>query len=168
ALPLAVLVAQTPIVTSSAVVFASTTRDVIGSARAVAQETFHVETSAAISADLAQFGDVVFVPTIDSNMVAVEGLKGRILWRFTADAGITERPSVIGNDIFVVSLQGQFYRVDREVGETAWRDSRGGERFVPATKSFVAANDRYVYTIDTAGELTVVDRARGTVLQRLN
>jgi len=60
------------------------------------------------------------------------------------------------------------YRVNRDDGDVAWRDARGGERFVRGTKSFVAANDRYVYTIDAAGQLVVIDRARGTALQALD
>ena len=166
-LTMGVRVSQAPVVTSSTVVFASTTRDVVASSRYIAQEVYHIETSGTISAGLAQFGDTVFASALDASLVAVEGVRGRILWRFSADSGITEKPAVIGNDIFVVSLQGQLYRVDREAGESAWRDARG-DRFVPDVRSFVAANDRYVYTVDSTGQLVVIDRARGITLQKLN
>jgi outer membrane protein assembly factor BamB len=167
-LTMGVRVTQVPLVTSTGVVFASTTRDVLASLRGVAQETFHLEASSTISADLAQYGDTVFVPTIDASLVAVDGARGRVLWRFTPDSGVTQKPAVIGNDVFAVTLEGQLYRVDRETGESDWRDVRGGDRFVPEIRSFAAANDRYVYTVDATGLLTVIDRSRGIPLQKLN
>jgi outer membrane protein assembly factor BamB len=167
-LTMGVRVNQTPLLAGSGIVFASTANDVLASSRYLAKESFHLETSGTISAGLAQYGDTVYVPLTDASLLAVEANLGRTLWRFTADSGIMTKPAVIGNDIFVVSLMGQLYRVDRETGVSDWRDSLGNDRFVAGIRSFVAANDRHVYAIDSTGQLAVIDRARGELLRRLN
>ena len=67
-----------------------------------------------------------------------------------------------------VGLVGQLYRLGREDGESPWKDAIGRDRFVTEFTRFVAANDRFIYGIDKAGQLVVVSRDRGNRLHTLD
>jgi outer membrane protein assembly factor BamB len=160
-------VSQAPVVTSTLAIVASTERTVLGTPKLVAQRMYSADASGNISAQVGQFGDMLFVPTFDSNFYAVDGAHGRILWRFTTDSPVISKPMVIGNEVFLTTVDGQLYRLSREDGDSAWKDARGFDRFVPEVKSFVSANDQFVYVIDYRGRLEAIDRRRGTRLQNL-
>ena len=166
-LSLSFRVAQSPVVTSARIVAASTERMILGSPKLVPQRAFAVETTGNISAPLAQVGDTIFVPTFDANFYAVDALHGRVLWRFTTDSPVTSKAMAIGNELFLTTIDGSMYRLLQGDGESLWKDARGLDKVASDVKSFVAANDRFVYVIDNRGRLTAIDRKRGTQLQSL-
>lgn len=154
-----------PRVTSGGVVVVSSSRSVISSPKLVAQQFYRFETANNISGPPAQFGDTLFVSTIDSSLYALDGIRGRMLWRYTAEGPLAQKAAVIGDDVFLTTIQGRLYRLDRTSGESRWKDRRGAlDRNVPDIARFLAANDRYIYATNQVGNLVVLDRRRGLPL----
>lgn len=160
-----VRLSHAPRVTSGGIVVTSTERAVIASPKLVAQEFYRFNTANNITGPAGQFGDTLFVPTIDSSLYALDGLRGRVSWRYTAEGPLAQRAAVVGDDVFFTTVQGQLYRLDRVTGESQWKDRRGAlDRFVPEVARFVSANDRFIYAQSRTGELLVLDRKRGLVM----
>lgn len=154
-----------PVVTSGGVVVTSTERAVIASPKLVAQEFYRFDTANNITGPAAQFGDTLFIATIDSSLYALDGIRGRVLWRYTAEGPLAQKAVVIGEDIFLTTVQGQLSRLDRTSGDSRWKDRRGAiDRSVADVGRFLAANDRFVYVTNQAGDLVVLDRRRGLPL----
>jgi hypothetical protein len=62
--------------------------------------------------------------------------------------------------VYVSAERAGLYRLDRETGDTIWRNS-DAERFV-------GVNNKYVYAADPSGRLLIMDLARGNVLSSLD
>jgi hypothetical protein len=64
----------------------------------------------------------------------------------------------VANDdsVFLAPERAGLYRLNRENGETIWRNTNADR--------FLAANPKFVYATDRTGRLLVLDRARGVQL----
>jgi outer membrane protein assembly factor BamB len=167
-LTLSMRVTEPVAITNGPVIIPGTGRELVASPRLKAQEFYKFVASGNITAPLGQFGDTVYVGTLDANFYALDGFRGRPLWRYTTDSPIEQKPMVCGADIYLTTISGQLYRLGREDGESPWKDPTGRDRFATEFTRFVAANDRFVYGIDKAGQLVVVSRDRGNRLHRLD
>jgi hypothetical protein len=91
-----------------------------------------------------------------------------LLWRYTADTALDRQPAVVGDDIFITTAQSQLYRINRQTGESGWRDPQKFlDRHVNDVRHFLAANDRFVYGQSTKNEIVILDRQRGVEIGRL-
>src|SRR5579864_888903 len=161
-------VVQPILVTSGPVIAAGTDRNITAFKRLNAIIVYEFHTSAYVIAPLGQYGDTAFIPTLDGSLYALDGLAGKLLWRFTADTALDRQPSVVGDDIFITTAQSQLYRINRKTGESGWRDPQKFlDRHVNDIQHFLAANDRFVYGLSTKYEIVILDRQRGIEVARL-
>jgi outer membrane protein assembly factor BamB len=123
-------------------------------------EKYRFQANAPLSATLAQYGAVAYVPSRDFSVFALDIPNGRILWRFTADRNIVRKPAVTDEDLYVASEGAGIFRVDRETGRGIWRNTEA--------ERFLALNKTCVYALDRWGRLLVLDRARGSLLSALD
>ncbi|MFL5340126.1 MAG: PQQ-binding-like beta-propeller repeat protein [Gemmataceae bacterium] len=151
------------------VLVAGTGPELIASHYQKAMETFAFTASGNISAPLGRYGDTVYVPTADANLYAIdfEGDRARTLWTYSTDSGVNDKPVVAGPDLYLTTVQGQLYRLSRDDGVSAWKDALGNDRFTPEVQRFLAANTRFIYATDVAGNLVVISRERGNRLSQL-
>jgi len=161
-------VTQPAIVSSGPVLVAGTGRQLIATHKLRSEQLYAFVASGNISAPLAQFGDTVYVSTMDANFYALDAIRGLSQWSYSTESPVADKPMVLGSDIYLTTIDGQLYRIGREDGISAWKDARGFDRFAADAHRFVAANSRYIYTIDSAGQLSAVGRDRGNRLQRLD
>jgi outer membrane protein assembly factor BamB len=165
ALTTGVRLPHAPRVTSGGVVVTSSARTIIASPKLAAQEFYRFETGNNITGPASQFGDSLFVSTIDSSLYALDGLRGRVLWRFTGNGPAAQPAIIIGDEVFLTTIQHELHRLDRASGESMWRDKRGVlDRSAPEVDRVVAVNDKVIFAKNTMGDLVALDRRRGLPL----
>jgi outer membrane protein assembly factor BamB len=99
---------------------------------------------------------VLYMGCEDHSVYALLVESRRLLWRFQAGAAILRKPVVTDRDVFVAATRIGLYRVDRDTGEAIWLNKRAAR--------FLATNEKFVYALDRAGKLLVLDHARGRIL----
>jgi outer membrane protein assembly factor BamB len=111
----------------------------------------------------AQFGDMVYVGSEDTNLYALSTDRGRLVWRYSAGQPVAHHPVALDQDVYVSALGAGLARLDRATGVPLWRVPRGQrvlETNVDADR-FLAANSKFVYAADRSGRLLVLDRRLG-------
>lgn len=61
--------------------------------------------------------DVVYLPSHDHHVYALEATTGRELWRFGADGTFLDTPSVAGNLVYAANMDGNIYIIDARTGQ---------------------------------------------------
>jgi outer membrane protein assembly factor BamB len=115
---------------------------------------FRISLGSVLSARLGQYRDTAYVPCEDATVHALDIASGRVLWQFLGSAPAQYKPAVNDEDVYVTPERGGLYRIDRNTGESYWRN--------PSADRFLAANKKFVYVTDRSGRLLVLDRSRGT------
>lgn len=117
---------------------------------------YQFQATAPLSAPLGQHEDKAYVGSEDFSVAALDIFAGRIVWRFLGAGPIQRKPEVNDTSVYVAPARTGLYRLDRESGQTLWRN--------PRAERFLAANRKFVYATDLSGRLLVLDRARGSQL----
>ncbi|MGL4551249.1 MAG: PQQ-binding-like beta-propeller repeat protein, partial [Gemmataceae bacterium] len=131
--------------------------------------SFRFEAGGKVSVPPGGYGSMALIGADSSNLYALDIDSGRLAWRFTAGTGITRRPIGLENDVYVTSDREGLARVNRATGEPLWRIPVGGGLYGANNEAdqFLAASGRFVYALDPAGRLVVLDRRRGVTLARM-
>jgi outer membrane protein assembly factor BamB len=126
----------------------------------IAPLTLYDIAAAPLSAPLAQHETVAYGATTDQRVLAIDIPSGNILWTANTAGMITHRPLVTDEDLYVGTEGVGIYRYNRRTGEEIWHFPNG---------AYVLAHNRLLtYALDRNGFLAVLDRARGTLLTRLD
>lgn len=119
-----------------------------------------------ITARPGRYGDIVYVPSSDSNVYAIDANTGHIMWRHTAGSPIVRTPFATAEDVYVTSDRGGLSRLDRLTGKAQWRfpacDTEINSQ--PFIDQVLAVNPKFVYANDKSGRLVILDRIRGNFL----
>jgi outer membrane protein assembly factor BamB len=116
------------------------------------------QTEGPIPVPVAHNKSVLYVPSQDYFLYAVDTAKGRLLWRFAAQSQINHKPEATDRDVFVSPSKGGMFRVDRKSGDAVWKNSDAFQ--------FLSTNERFVYALDRQGKMLVIDYERGKELAR--
>ncbi len=117
---------------------------------------YRFQATAPLSAPLGQHNNTAYVGSEDYTVSAMDIFGGRILWRFLGAGPIRQKPEVTDDSVYITPERSGLYRLDRETGQTIWRN--------PIAQRFLSANTKFVYATDGGGRLLVLDRGRGTLL----
>jgi outer membrane protein assembly factor BamB len=147
---------QPPLVYGQTILMADTAGRVIGLAKEARFELSNFPTDGPVSVPLGQHTDSAYVASHDGNVYALRIETGRLLWRFTSGTGLTYKPWVTDEDVYVVPEGAGLFRLDRKTGDAVWQQKRA--------ERFLAANPKFVYAADSSGRLLILDRARGKQL----
>jgi outer membrane protein assembly factor BamB len=104
--------------------------------------------------------DFVYCAAVDGFVYCVNELSGDILWRFSTGEPITHMPICVGDDLYVVTVDGSFFKLNSETGEEYWY-RKGIEKFISASKD-------HVYCVDKLGRLVKLRAATGSRTATLN
>jgi outer membrane protein assembly factor BamB len=124
--------------------------------RGKVEERYRYRLFGAVAVPMVAYQGILYMGCEDHRVYALEAESRRLLWRFRADAVILRRPIVTDRDVFISATKIGLYRVDRESGEEVWLNKRAVR--------FLATNEKFVYVLDGAGKLLVLDYARGSTL----
>jgi len=122
-----------------------------------------VDLGSAIAGTPVVWENTVYVPLTrnENNLVAYDLLRGGVAWR--AQTGdIETSPLLVGNKIFVTSMQGELIRLHRIDGTIDWR-YHIPSRF-KSIRSSPAADDGAVFFGADDGALYAVEASSGTLL----
>jgi len=100
--------------------------------------------------------DQLFAVTETGYLYSFKASTGEILWRFSTGDTTTLAPIVVGNCVYVVTKYQGTFCVDAPTGRENW--------WARDVHQFVAATDRRVYGVTTAGRIAVLDRRTGGVV----
>ena len=120
------------------------------------EPVYEFETDGAISASVGQYADTAYVPTASAQLFAVNMVTGRVEWRYTGGGILNHAPVVTDAQVFVSGYLSGVSAVDRKDGSPQWTHEK--------SERVLAANPKFVYTLDRLGNLYVLDRVRGTEL----
>jgi outer membrane protein assembly factor BamB len=151
---------QKPLLTDKLLFAASIGREVVATAKDQRRVHFEFICDAPVSARIGQYGGIVYVPTADAAVYALDAPTGRVLWRFTATDTVTDLPLVTDEDVYVVAERGGLFRVNRETGEGVWRNE--------LARRVLSVNPKFVYATDYSNRLMVLDRANGKQLSLMD
>lgn len=124
-----------------------------------------VRTSVAVGAGM------VFAPSYDNNIYALDANSGRFLWKFAARGSVSTAPVVAENVVAFGATDGIVYAVEPRTGRQLWTVTTGGKVFSsPAVEFghlFVGSDDRHLYAIHLgAGRQAWRYQAEGAVRTR--
>ncbi|MFL5328728.1 MAG: PQQ-binding-like beta-propeller repeat protein [Gemmataceae bacterium] len=101
-------------------------------------------------------GPTLFLASGDSVVQAVALSNGIVHWRWHGRSPASAAPIVADDSVFVATRQHGLVRLDRRTGDLIWENNDA--------QTMLAANDRFVYSIDRLGKMQVLDRMTGREL----
>lgn len=150
------------------------------SPRTNAPQTIYVA-EAPISAPLTAYGESLYVPLLDSNLLALDVSELREkslatntlpLGKFTTGGPILDKPLVTDDSVYVIGARWGLMRLRHKTLEPMWvaqtPDGRIRPRPTPDVSHVISASPNYVFALDRAGRLLVIDAIRGLVLSSLD
>ncbi len=148
-----------PLATASMILLGSADGRVYGSLLDKNRAYFRFLTGGAIVAPLSSFGvRTLLVPSVDHNLYGIDIFTGHAVWTYPSGAPIVQEALVSGDDIFVQNTAGILAVVDDRTGVARWAVQTNDAKLIAISKS-------KLYGINWAGELVIVDRKNGTILE---
>ena len=111
---------------------------------------------------------ILFVPSYDHNLYALEAGSGKFLWKYATQGGLPRKPAVYDNNIYVGSEDNILHAISRRTGSMIWQYQGSGPfRSSPAIAQghvFIGCDDGYLYAINlTTGRLAWQMDAGGAI-----
>ena len=131
-----------------------------------------LETNPGYSADKAvivppsRYESIAYIGSMDACLHAFDLQAGKLLWRYTIGSTVHHRPFVTDNEIFVTGEKNGLVKLSRETGLPMW-NINNGNRFTSAQEKsdrIIAANSKFLYTLDRSGKMVIIDRTNGAYL----
>lgn len=85
-------------------------------------------------------GDVVYVPSVNDTIYALNVVEDRILWKFNAEEPIYSSPTLSNGQLFFANSEGKMYALDINTGAANWTHNLGSP-----TLSSPAVSEPFVY-----------------------
>ncbi len=94
---------------------------------------------------------VVYVPSYDNNVYALEAPTGKFVWKYPAGGGVATTPCVIEDLVVFGSIDGSVHAVEARSGRVSWTASTKGKIFSSPYGEFghvfIGSDDRNLYAI---------------------
>lgn len=103
---------------------------------------------------------IVYVPSLDRHLYAVDLDTGEKRWSFKVDGALVGQPAIAGGIVFVGGLDRVLYAVDAGTGGLLWRS----EPFSGWLWAAPLATGERVYAADLKGEVRAFDGRRGEMI----
>lgn len=122
---------------------------------------YRIESSGQILSPPSSEGPLrLFFTTETGYVYCIYAPDGSVQWRFSCGQPIDTSAVAIGDAVFVALQRGGLYKLGLENGDAKW--------FVPRIEKFLAANDQYVYALDQANSMVVLDINSGAQIGTLD
>jgi eukaryotic-like serine/threonine-protein kinase len=115
---------------------------------------------------------MVFVPSWDGTLYAMDEYSGQVKWTFATSGNIYSSPAVVSGVVYLASRDGQVYAINEQSGVQLWRTNNifNGPTY-PITSSLLVADGRVFFgdwclgpRCSTIGYLESLDAATGNIL----
>ena len=104
-------------------------------------------------------GKLIFLVTLDHQVVAVDPSSGKATWNVTLDNGIIGSPAMAGNLLVVGTLSGKLYGLDLATGTQKWVNPLQGN--IWGTPAYDGSNVYIGTVVDKAGKFYAVNATTG-------
>ncbi len=129
-------------------------------------------TGAPVYASPAVSDGIVFIPSWDGNLYALDEYSGQLKWSFSTSGSIYASPAVSNGIVYVASRDGQVYAINELTGTQIWRTNNiFNTPGNPITSSPLVANGKVFFgtwclggLCNPAGHFEALDAATGNVL----
>lgn len=107
-----------------------------------------------------------YIGSMDASLHAVNLHTGKLLWRYTVGSTVHHRPFITDNEIFVTGERNGLFKLSRQDGLPMWNVNYGNRLSPSQEKSdrVIAANTKFIYTLDKSGRMLIIDRSNGAYL----
>ena len=112
------------------------------------------------------YESIAYIGSMDACLHSFDLQSGKLLWRYTIGSTVHHRPFVTDNEIFVTAERNGLVKLSRETGLPMW-NINNGNRFSPSQEKsdrLIAANSKFLYTLDRSGRMVIIDRNNGAYL----
>jgi outer membrane protein assembly factor BamB len=112
------------------------------------------------------YESIAYIGSMDACLHSFDLQSGKLLWRYTIGSTVHHRPFVTDNEIFVTAERNGLVKLSRETGLPMWNINYGN-RFSPSQEKsdrLIAANSKFLYTLDRSGRMVIIDRNNGAYL----
>jgi outer membrane protein assembly factor BamB len=116
-----------------------------------------IKTNGPITAPAAKLGRVLFIPSMDGYVYAVDELLGSIYWEFATGSSISKQPLAVNDAVYFVTDNAKLTKVDARTGLLA----EGWPQFVSGIERLCGASADYLYAIDSANQLVALRHDTG-------
>jgi len=112
------------------------------------------------------YESIAYVGSMDACLHSFDLQSGKLLWRYTIGSTVHHRPFVTDNEIFVTGERNGLTKLFRETGLPMWNINNGNRFTTSQEKSdrIIAANSKFLYTLDRSGRMVIIDRNNGAYL----
>lgn len=93
-------------------------------------------------------GDILFIPSANDTLYALNVVEDRIVWKFNAEAPIHSSPTISQGQLFFANLMGKVFALDINTGAANWTFNTGGN-----IVSSPAVSEPFVYFGNDNGQL---------------
>lgn len=104
-----------------------------------------------IRGSIAVTEDIVYVPSYDYNVYALDIDDGKFIWKYPAEGGIASSPIVSDGLVVFGSADGNVYALNEHSGELTWKVPTQGKVFSSPTVElghvFIGSDDKQLYAI---------------------
>ncbi|GEM_PF-343192 len=109
---------------------------------------------------------IAYIGSMDANLHAVNLHTGKLLWRYTVGSTVHHRPFITDDEIFVTGERNGLFKLSRQDGLPMWNMNYGNRLSTSQEKSdrVIAANTKFIYTLDKSGRMVIIDRNNGAYL----
>jgi len=108
----------------------------------------------AVQTKLVRAGNLLYVPTMDGYLHALDAATGREKWQYRTGGPIFSVPLVADGAVYVGSADHSVYCLDAATGKLKWKSKTGGGVFAGAAKAkgivCIVSTDRKAYGLDAA------------------
>lgn len=142
--------------------FTSMDHSLYGVSKANGRKVWSVELGAAsVGTPAVSAKGVIYIGTLDKEMIALDTANGNVLWRTATDDGVWSGPALTADGLYFGDMSGKFYALNPESGTITWTFQPGGAIIgTPA----ITANSLVFGT--EAGSLVAVDFKGAQVWKR--
>ncbi|NBR07187.1 MAG: hypothetical protein EBT92_15675 [Planctomycetes bacterium] len=112
------------------------------------------------------YESIAYVGSMDACLHAFDLRSGKLLWRYTIGSTVHHRPFITDDEIFVTGERNGLVKLSRETGLPMW-NINNNNRFTPSQEKsdrLIAANSKFLYTLDRSGRMVIIDRNNGAYL----
>ena len=95
---------------------------------------------------------MLFVPSYDHNLYALDAANGNFRWKYATQGGLPRKPAVYDTNIFVGSEDSLVHAISRRTGSVVWQYRGGGPfRSSPSISQghiFIGSDDGFIHAIN--------------------
>lgn len=108
-----------------------------------------------IRASVAVAGGVVYAPSYDNNLYALDAGSGKFVWKYAAGGSVATTPVVADTVVAFGATDSVIYAVEARSGRLVWTVPTGGKIFSSPTVEFghlfIGSDDHHLYAIHLGG-----------------